>query len=120
MQVHQQVAEGLASTRCGVSGIRSSLLHSPDMLKKGLQLLLVVLRLSTAACEAAIGSSFPQVRCQQSTLCCNGFVIMYLRLPNITGVAITLLVSRCRVLVLHRLILVLQLHGMHESLRIQH
>lgn len=69
MQVRQQVAEGLASTRCGVSGIRSSLLHSPDMLKKGLQLLLVVLRLSTAACEAAIGSSFPQVRCQQSTLC---------------------------------------------------
>ncbi|DBB07857.1 TPA: hypothetical protein ACH3X3_009258 [Trebouxia sp. C0006] len=60
-KVRQQVADGLASTRCGVSGIRSSLLHSPDMLKKGLQLLLVVLRLSTAACEAAIGSSFPQV-----------------------------------------------------------
>ncbi|KAL0040863.1 hypothetical protein WJX79_007871 [Trebouxia sp. C0005] len=60
-KVRHQVADGLASTRCGVSGIRSSLLHSPDMLKKGLQLLLVVLRLSTAACEAAIGSSFPQV-----------------------------------------------------------
>lgn len=81
MQVRQQVAEGLASTRCGVSGIRSSLLHSPDMLKKGLQLLLVVLRLSTAACEAAIGSSFPQVRCQQNTLCCNA-----LMLPNIATV----------------------------------
>ncbi|KAA6424273.1 MAG: kinase domain containing [Trebouxia sp. A1-2] len=61
LPVRHQVADGLASTRCGVSGIRSSLLHSPDMLKKGLQLLLVVLRLSTAACEAAIGSSFPQV-----------------------------------------------------------
>lgn len=60
MQVRQQVAEGLASTRCGVAGIRSSLLHSPDMLQKGLQLLLVVLRLSTVTCEAAIGSSFPQ------------------------------------------------------------
>ncbi len=103
MQVRQQVAAGLASTRCGVSGIRSSLLHSPDMLKKGLQLLLVVLRLSTAACEAAIGSSFPQVRCQQNTLCCYAP-----RPPNIAAVTTTLLVSSCRVpfgslLVLHRL-----------------
>ena len=61
MQVRLQVSEGLASTRCGVAGIRSSLMHSPDMLKKGLQLLLVVLRLSSPACEAAINSSFPQV-----------------------------------------------------------
>ncbi len=61
LQVQLQVAEGLAATRCGVAGIRSSLMHSPYMLKKGLQLLLVVLRLSTAACEAAISSSFPQV-----------------------------------------------------------
>lgn len=68
MQVRQQVAEGLASTRCGVAGIRSSLLHSPDMLRKGLQLLLVVLRLSTVTCEAAIGSSFPQVRFGQCSL----------------------------------------------------
>lgn len=89
MQVRHQVADGLASTRCGVSGIRSSLLHSPDMLKKGLQLLLVVLRLSTAACEAAIGSSFPQVRCRQKTPCCNA-----LRLPNSAAVTTTLLVSR--------------------------
>ena len=56
-----QVVEALASTQCGAAGIKSSLMHSPDMLHSGLQLLLVVFRLSTAACEAAVGSSFAQV-----------------------------------------------------------
>ena len=56
-----QVVEALVSTQCGAAGIKSSLMHSPDMLHSGLQLLLVVFRLSTAACEAAVGSSFPQV-----------------------------------------------------------
>ena len=56
-----QVVEALVSTQCGAAGIKSSLMHSPDMLHSGLQLLLVVFRLSTAACEAAVGSSFLQV-----------------------------------------------------------
>ena len=56
-----QVVEALVSTHCGAAGIKSSLMHSPDMLHSGLQLLLVVFRLSTAACEAAVGASFPQV-----------------------------------------------------------
>ena len=56
-----QVVEALVSTQCGAAGIKSSLMHSPDMLHSGLQLLLVVFRLSTTACEAAVGSSFPQV-----------------------------------------------------------
>ena len=61
LQTQVHVVEALVGTMCGVAGIRSSLMHSPAMLLSGLQLLLVVLRLSTAACEAAIGSSFPQV-----------------------------------------------------------
>ena len=61
MQVQVQVVEALVSTRCGVAGIRAGLMHSPDMLQSSLRLLLVVFRLSTAACEAAVGASFPQV-----------------------------------------------------------
>ena len=60
MQAQLQVAEGLTNTRCGVAGLSSSLVHSPDMLRKGLQLLLLVFRLSSAACQAA-SSAFPQV-----------------------------------------------------------
>ena len=73
MQAQLQVAEGLANTRCGVAGLSSSLVHSPDMLRKGLQLLLLLFRLSTAACQAA-SSTFPQVsltgRTSSAFRCC--------------------------------------------------
>lgn len=62
LQVQVQVVEALVATRCGATGVKSCLMHSPDMLHSGLQLLLVVFRLSTAACEAAVSSSFPMVR----------------------------------------------------------
>ena len=85
MQAQLQVAEGLANTRCGVAGLSSSLVHSPGMLRKGLQLLLLLFRLSTAACQAA-SSTFPQVSLasmQSSTvtsstvLCCLlGFITL--------------------------------------------
>lgn len=61
MQVQVQVVEAVVSTRCGVAGMRAGLMHSPDVLQSSLHLLLVVLRLSTAACEAAVAASFPQV-----------------------------------------------------------
>ena len=63
MQVQMQAVDGLANTRCGVAGLSSSLVQGPDMLNKGLQLLLVVLRLSKVACQAA-STSFPQVGCR--------------------------------------------------------
>lgn len=62
LQVQVQVVEAVVAARCGATSVKSCLMHSPDMLLSGLQLLLVVFRLSTAACEAAVSSSFPMVR----------------------------------------------------------